>query len=487
MTARHQIRIGNRRLGRDRAAIDATPPPRVGEQLQLARERKGVDLFRAERDTKIRLRYLSALEDSDYDELPAAVYTKGFLRNYAIYLGLDPDELLERWREEMDSVRATEQVLVAPPPMPIAAPGRHITLTPGMLVAGLVGLVVLAFVGYLGIQLMRYAETTPIGLTNPANVVSQVDTESIVLSGTAGAGALIVIEAPGGQSYNTTADEHGSWSREVSLSRGRNDFTVTATDPVTQRRSSPLAFTINVPLPQPTASPGASPTPAPPVVLSLNLLGPAEGETSADGHVIVRGTTTGERITIATTYLGTPESTPGPPGPTPTPLELNTPSPAPGTTPAPSGSPLPIGPARDITIGPDGNFAEQLDFQPGRWQVTVTTYSSGLTPIVQTRHIVVARPVVTGLQLVVQIAANSWVRIVADGVRVPNYGGVTLHAGDSATATATSQICLRSGNAGALHVFVNGNDLGPLGTNGQIGSWIITTDQPHPEPTSTPC
>jgi hypothetical protein len=61
MTARHHIRIGNRRLGRDRTAIDATPAPRLSETLQLARERKGVDLYRAERDTKIRLKYLAAL------------------------------------------------------------------------------------------------------------------------------------------------------------------------------------------------------------------------------------------------------------------------------------------------------------------------------------------------------------------------------------------------------------------------------------------
>src|SRR6188508_3776411 len=106
MTARHQLRLG-KRLGRDRAPIDATPAPPVGETLQLARERKGVDLYRAERDTKIRLRYLSALEDSAYEDLPSPVYTKGFLRNYAIYLGLDPDELLERWRDEMESVRSS--------------------------------------------------------------------------------------------------------------------------------------------------------------------------------------------------------------------------------------------------------------------------------------------------------------------------------------------------------------------------------------------
>ena len=78
----------------------AEPVAGLGERLLAARERKGVDLYRAERDTKIRARYLGALERGEYRELPGSVYTKGFLRNYALYLGLDPDEILLQWRRE---------------------------------------------------------------------------------------------------------------------------------------------------------------------------------------------------------------------------------------------------------------------------------------------------------------------------------------------------------------------------------------------------
>ncbi len=484
MTARRQIRIGNRRIGRDRAAIDATAAPRVGETLQLARERKGVDLFRAERDTKIRLRYLAALEDSDYDELPAAVYTKGFLRNYAIYLGLDPDELLERWREEMDAMRAAEHVAVAPPPRPMVEPGgRRLTLTPAMLVAGLVLLVVLAFVGYLAIQLLRYAETTPITLSNPANVVSTIDAESILLSGTAGAGATIVIDGPGGQSYNTTADEHGAWSRQVDLGLGRNDFSITAIDPVTQRRSTPLNLTINVPLPQASSSPlpGASATPAPVPVLTMNVAGPTEGQQFTDGSVLVSGTTNAERLTITSTYLGPWNATPPP-----STLPLSTP--APSGSPGASPSPAPIAPAREVIVPPDGSFSEQLTFDVGRWQLTISAYRSGDDPLLQVRNIVVAPPVATSINLLLQVEGrDSWVRLVADGARVPGYAGKTLHPGDSATVTASDQVCVRTGNAGALHVFVNDADLGSLGINGQVGSWLITLANPQPEPADSPC
>src|SRR6476660_8771128 len=52
MTARQQTRVG-RRLRGERTPIDATSAPSVGEMLHAAREKKGVDLYRAERDTKI--------------------------------------------------------------------------------------------------------------------------------------------------------------------------------------------------------------------------------------------------------------------------------------------------------------------------------------------------------------------------------------------------------------------------------------------------
>jgi len=70
----------------------------IGETLRAARETKGVSLQQAEEDTKIRKRYLEALEDEDYDIIPGRVYAKGFLRNYADYLGLNPDEMLMEFK-----------------------------------------------------------------------------------------------------------------------------------------------------------------------------------------------------------------------------------------------------------------------------------------------------------------------------------------------------------------------------------------------------
>jgi cytoskeleton protein RodZ len=61
----------------------------IGNSLREARLRQGLDLARAEAGTKIRNKYLQALEEENFEILPAETYVKGFLRAYAEYLGLD--------------------------------------------------------------------------------------------------------------------------------------------------------------------------------------------------------------------------------------------------------------------------------------------------------------------------------------------------------------------------------------------------------------
>ena len=61
----------------------------IGSSLREARLRQGLDFPELEQSTKIRAKYLHALEDEQFDVLPAQTYVKGFLRSYAEYLGLD--------------------------------------------------------------------------------------------------------------------------------------------------------------------------------------------------------------------------------------------------------------------------------------------------------------------------------------------------------------------------------------------------------------
>ena len=61
----------------------------IGNSLREARERQGLEYPQIELATKIRAKYIRALEDEHFEVLPAGTYIKGFLRSYAEFLGLD--------------------------------------------------------------------------------------------------------------------------------------------------------------------------------------------------------------------------------------------------------------------------------------------------------------------------------------------------------------------------------------------------------------
>jgi transcriptional regulator with XRE-family HTH domain len=88
----------------------------IGSALREARERRGLSYSQVEEGTKIRARYIRALEDEDFGVLPGATYSKGFLRAYADYLGLDGhlfiDEFNSRYHDPRHR-RETSIVLIA--------------------------------------------------------------------------------------------------------------------------------------------------------------------------------------------------------------------------------------------------------------------------------------------------------------------------------------------------------------------------------------
>ena len=79
----------------------------VGDILRLERERQKLSVKDIEHGTSIRTLYIEAIENGEYDKLPGAVYTKGFIRNYGNFLNLDGDSLSRQFSEE-----------TAPPPPP---------------------------------------------------------------------------------------------------------------------------------------------------------------------------------------------------------------------------------------------------------------------------------------------------------------------------------------------------------------------------------
>jgi cytoskeletal protein RodZ len=69
----------------------------IGHSLREARERQGLGYPEIELATKIRAKYIRALEEEDFDSIPGDAYTRGFLRTYAEYLGLDGDVYVDEY------------------------------------------------------------------------------------------------------------------------------------------------------------------------------------------------------------------------------------------------------------------------------------------------------------------------------------------------------------------------------------------------------
>jgi cytoskeleton protein RodZ len=76
--------------------------PEIGEMLREARMRRRIDMTEVESATKIRGKYLRALENEEWDLLPGPTFVKTFLRTYAEYLDLDPRLLVEEYRQRYE-------------------------------------------------------------------------------------------------------------------------------------------------------------------------------------------------------------------------------------------------------------------------------------------------------------------------------------------------------------------------------------------------
>ena len=89
--------------------------PDIGATLREARMRAHIDLSEIEAQTKIRAKYLRALENEEWDLLPGPTYVKSFLRTYAQALGLDSKVLLEEYRASHERLSESDLQPIVPP------------------------------------------------------------------------------------------------------------------------------------------------------------------------------------------------------------------------------------------------------------------------------------------------------------------------------------------------------------------------------------
>jgi cytoskeletal protein RodZ len=466
MTARDHARRAAQRFGSAAPGDPIEAGPALPDRLSAARERKGVDLARAERDTKIRVRYLSALERGDYRDLPGAVYTKGFLRNYAIYLDLDPEDVLRQWRRERGDQVGPEPVIV--PPRPLDEPSRPLNFSPSVVVAALLTAGVVLFFVYLSSQLLRYSRPPEITVSNPATATYQAaeTATSFRLAGTATPGATVTIKAAGqSQPIRVTAQASGEWSIQVDLRRGQNQFEIDALNPETGKSSeTPRTVIITVPFLEILAP-------------TLVVTQPVDGTTYGNGAIAIEGTTTNAvSVTVTTQFLGSSVAGASTPPASPAPSKAPAASAAPGASPGATDAP-----GTTVNVAADGSFAlPPLELTAGRWAITVTATSAEGKTASQTRQITVAY---RGVNLVVSIHGGpAWIKVWVDGKLQGPQGGTVYQNGRSITFSGTTSIEIRTGSSGYTRFTLNGVSLGALGKAGVAETWLFA---PPAQPVKT--
>jgi len=131
----------------------------LGERFRAAREQRGLTLSEVAEHLRIRSVYLAAIEDENWSAIGAPVYTRGFLRTYARYLGLDPEEAVGEYNRTAGAGSTPE------PSHPIISSREPRSLGPLIWIASAVALALIGFVVYLYVSPPKSQQTAASGGT----------------------------------------------------------------------------------------------------------------------------------------------------------------------------------------------------------------------------------------------------------------------------------------------------------------------------------
>lgn len=191
----------------------------VAEQLRSARQERGLKIETVAERLNINKKYLEALERGNFDKMPAGVYSKKFLKEYAVFLGLDYNELLKIFQKELDIEEgASRQELFSKQ----VARREYFLATPKIVKNLIISLIIFACLAYLGVAVKEITAPPFLSVESPQdNIV--IEDKSISVNGRVEAESEVLINGK-----TILSDAAGNFSEEVGLKDGINIITVTA-------------------------------------------------------------------------------------------------------------------------------------------------------------------------------------------------------------------------------------------------------------------
>lgn len=191
----------------------------LGEKLRRARKRKGVDLVEAELATKVRAKYLEALENEDFDLLPNDIYTRGFLSTYAEYLGLENKKMIGLWEQqnltkgkEDDQEFRSNKIIKE----------KSFVITPKIIAFFIGAIFCLSAVAYVIFQVVSFASVPKLAIDSPGKDMI-VDSDQILVAGKTDAGVSLEVNKE-----LITVDSEGRFQQYIALQNGLNTIVVKA-------------------------------------------------------------------------------------------------------------------------------------------------------------------------------------------------------------------------------------------------------------------
>lgn len=195
---------------------------KLGELFARRRAELRVSLERVESTTHIRVKYLKLIEAGDYNKLEDNVYSKGYVKNYAEYLGFDTKAILRLYAQERHDHGADQNNRLIKRKASLR-PIDHqaLSITPKTLLIALATIFVLVIITYVGWQFTKLSAPPVLNLVNQER--SKVTTSYVIVSGEVDSGSDVFInDSP----VLTSPD--GSFGDKVLLADGVNQIKISA-------------------------------------------------------------------------------------------------------------------------------------------------------------------------------------------------------------------------------------------------------------------
>lgn len=205
----------------------------LSEQLKATRLRKKLSLSDAEIGSKVRVKYLVAIEEGKWSELPQGVYTRGFILAYAKYLKLDLKSITELCEIEMSFYKEKENHKIS---YNQSLKETKVLITPKLIGYTALAISVISVFSYIAFQLVGFAGNPDLKIVSPENNIT-TDSDAINLAGVTDVDTFVSVNEE-----NIPVSGDGHFITTLKLHKGVNMIQVRATNK-TKKESSQI-FTV---------------------------------------------------------------------------------------------------------------------------------------------------------------------------------------------------------------------------------------------------